>query len=837
MVHGFNSGRETAWGLFPSLILDDPDFADFNLHRFGYPTHLLGQVSDIRDQGELLASFLRQTLVAYHSTVLVGHSIGGLVVLHALLSIERQDVTLLLDRNVKVVTFGTPFAGVQNAAMLRVLGNAQVEDVEALNKHLYRLKQEWEQRFNTIERPGEKAPRVPIYAYYGTEDGFVLPASACGGPSKTCEAVDGDHNTMVKPIHREHLAYQKLRMIAVETSPRARPTLPGKIGIWVARMLGDNDVSRAQGSIIENLRTHVARETELKSMLEVRELPYTITGSTDEEEEMEAERLGRQYNATVLVWGKITGLFKSDEFHPKVMLVARTGITSEPLRLPPITETLQQQAQMSSPPGTIGLPPEPIREPVQLARLVIAFTYIEQQKWSEAAEQFKQFIESGMSAAVKVPDVYFYIGFVNNNVHAKTGSSESLQAAKEAYLQALKGHIQDGAWDKYAGAQNNLGLTFRIFAGRGVAPEENLLLSINTFQEAASRFKGQQNWSGYALTQNNLGITYGVLAERGVAPEQNLLLSISAFQEANLHYKNQEDWAGYTMVKNNLALVHRMLAGRGVKPDENLQISFAALLESAKFRADQGDWAGYAEVQSNLGMVYGALAGRGIEPKQNLKLSIAAIEEAARYFKEQQNSAGYAVVQNNLGVTYSTMARQGVEPRENLRYSIGAYREAAQSYRNQENWADYAGVQINLGLAYRALAELDFEAEQNLELSIAALQQAICHFKAQENWAGYAIAQNGLGMAYGTLVERNVAPERNFPLCIAAIHEAANHFKNQENWAGCAMAQNNLGLAYRLLAGRGIEPKENFHFSISALQGAAQSYKKQEDWAGLSCTP
>src|SRR5262249_3466773 len=122
-VHGFNSSKDQAWGQLLTLLLNDPDFSDFNFHRFGYPTKILGQVSDIQDQGELLASFLRETLPDYRSTVLVGHSMGGLVIMHALLSLEGQDQNLVSSGDLKVLTFGTPYLGVENTNVLQFLFN------------------------------------------------------------------------------------------------------------------------------------------------------------------------------------------------------------------------------------------------------------------------------------------------------------------------------------------------------------------------------------------------------------------------------------------------------------------------------------------------------------------------------------------------------------------------------------------------------------------------------------------------------------------------------------------------------------------------------------------
>lgn len=557
-------------GRFPSLLMNDPDFTDFNLHSFGYPTSLTGQVSDLRDQGELLASFLREeTLPSYRSTVLVGHSIGGLVVLHALLSLDKHDPNLLLEADVKVLTFGTPFVGVQNAGTLRVLGNAQAKDVEALNKHLHRLKKDWEQRFNRTAEPGQNTPQVPIYAYYGTEDGFVVEASACGGPAKTCEPVDGDHITIVKPLDREHLAYKKLRAKALGATLKVPPTPRERIGIWVARVLGDNEIRGAQGSIVENLRDHIAREPELKQAVEIRELPVSIAGNTDYEEKIEADRLGKQYNAAILVWGKITGVFKPDEFRAKVMLVKRVGITSEPVHLSKVTEASLQQAQMSSPPGIVGLPVESVREPVQLARVVIAFTFLEQEKWAEAARQFQIFIESGLSPALKVPDVYFYAGFVNYKTHENTGSPELLGRAKETYLKALAGYQQEGTWDQYAAVQNNLGLIYRVLAERGVEPEQNLQRSVDALKEAARLRKEQQNWAKYAGALFNLGLTQEMRATEGPDRRMSLAAARTAYEEALSFFAQARlnEWEAEAATR--LKSVLQALIAQGVDVEKN----------------------------------------------------------------------------------------------------------------------------------------------------------------------------------------------------------------------------------------------------------------------------
>ena len=649
-VHGFNSSKEGAWGQFPDLVKDDSDnFDAYNIHLFGYPSKGCRNVNDIQDEGEYLASFLKETLPAYESTVLMGHSMGGLVILHALLALDQSNFELINHAEIKVLTFATPHSGVEGAGVLSLLcADTQAGDMEALNTKLFRLKEGWRLRFNRIHKLGEReTPQVPLFAFRGRDDHFVTEASACGDSVTSCEVVDGDHISIVKPTTRQNLAYLKLKALA--KTPKVKPTAKEKVGIWVAR-IGGTAGQGAQGNIVENLKDHIARESELRHVVEIRELPVSIEGSTDDEEKIEAERLGKQYNAAVLVWGKITGLFTPDEFHPRVMLVARAGLTTESVRLSPVTVASHQRAQMSAPPGIVGLPGESIREPVQLARFVTAFTFFEQERWTEAARQFQEFIKGGLSS-LKIPDVYFYAGYANMKTYEKMGSLDLLERAKENYLKALAGYQQEGSQALYTNIQNNLGLVYEALAERGVEPKQNFQRSLAALEEAARLDKEQENWAGYARDQNNLGATYRELAERGVAPKENLQHALDALEEAARLDKKYEDWTAYARDQNNLALTYRTLAVHGVAPKENLQRSLAALEEAARLAKEQQHWAGYAKVQANLGATYRELAKRSIEPEQNLRRSLAPLEEAARLLKEQQNWAGYAKVQTNLGLT------------------------------------------------------------------------------------------------------------------------------------------------------------------------------------------
>lgn len=142
--------------------------------------------------------------------------------MHALLSLERDHFVILNEQDLRVLTFGTPYIGVENTELLPPFcKNKQTEDMAVLNDGLHELAREWTQRFNQkLNTVGKPTPQVPLYTFCGKRDLFVTKISACGY-AKICEVVDGDHYSIVKPITREHLAYKKLERISSEPPQKA----------------------------------------------------------------------------------------------------------------------------------------------------------------------------------------------------------------------------------------------------------------------------------------------------------------------------------------------------------------------------------------------------------------------------------------------------------------------------------------------------------------------------------------------------------------------------------------------------------------------------------------
>lgn len=237
-VHGFNSSKDEAWGSFIPLIKGDKGFDEYDIRSYGYPQQLCGQTNDIRDVGEHLKSILMEELPRYDTTIFVAHSMGGLVVLNALLELESSNFKLVSSKHLLVMSLATPYYGAKMASFFGTLcPNPQGEAMQVLHNEGARLVKEWQKRFN---KPAVEVDRrtaiIPVYPFYGLGDELVTQASACGISPGICDGIDGDHKSIAKPLGRMHLTYTKLKSMKDKTGIR---TISPSNQIAEPRMLYD----------------------------------------------------------------------------------------------------------------------------------------------------------------------------------------------------------------------------------------------------------------------------------------------------------------------------------------------------------------------------------------------------------------------------------------------------------------------------------------------------------------------------------------------------------------------------------------------------------------------
>jgi Putative serine esterase (DUF676) len=222
-AHGFDSSKDEAWGSFIPLIKADKGFDDYDILSYGYPQQVCFQTNDIRDVGAHLKSDLTVELPNYDTAIFVGHSMGGLVVLHALLELGGSNAELISNKRLRVMSLGTPYYG---ASMASIFGpycpNRQGEAMKVLADEGGRLVHDWQQR-----------GKIPVYPFYGFRDGLVRPTSACGVAPDICESLDGDHETIAKPLDREHLTYKKLQVMKEKAETKTVPPSEQRIlNVW-----------------------------------------------------------------------------------------------------------------------------------------------------------------------------------------------------------------------------------------------------------------------------------------------------------------------------------------------------------------------------------------------------------------------------------------------------------------------------------------------------------------------------------------------------------------------------------------------------------------------------
>jgi pimeloyl-ACP methyl ester carboxylesterase len=237
-VPGFNSSKDEAWGSFIPLIKKDKSFNEYDIYSYGYPQQLCGQKNDIRDVGAHLKSILMEELPRYNTTIFVAHSMGGLVVLNALLELESSNFKLVSNKRLLVMSLGTPYYGAKMAGLFGALcPNPQGEAMQVLKKEGARLLQDWQQRFNKPEAEADRrTAKIPVHPFYGLNDELVEQASACGIGPGICESLDGDHASIAKPLNREHLTYKKLQSMKDKAGIK---TIPPSNSIAELRMLDD----------------------------------------------------------------------------------------------------------------------------------------------------------------------------------------------------------------------------------------------------------------------------------------------------------------------------------------------------------------------------------------------------------------------------------------------------------------------------------------------------------------------------------------------------------------------------------------------------------------------
>jgi pimeloyl-ACP methyl ester carboxylesterase len=113
-VHGILGSHSTTWGEFLNLVNTDPDLPVLDILNWGYNSGMLpGSYQDVQTEGDSLIGNLKANIREDNLIFLVGHSMGGLVILSGLTTwIRKEHAHRHPVNNVdRIVLYATPLNG------------------------------------------------------------------------------------------------------------------------------------------------------------------------------------------------------------------------------------------------------------------------------------------------------------------------------------------------------------------------------------------------------------------------------------------------------------------------------------------------------------------------------------------------------------------------------------------------------------------------------------------------------------------------------------------------------------------------------------------------------
>ncbi|MEZ9471114.1 esterase/lipase family protein [Vibrio lentus] len=204
-VHGFYGGKDT-WGKFPELLKST---ADCSVSLYGFDSSYIpffGNSTSVHQLAEGLLSELKANkCFDVEDLILVGHSLGGLVIRQLLLNLEMKKT----QHNItKVAFFGVPHDGSGFANLVSNLPLLRCNKLRALNKDgtfIEQLNDQWSY--------ANLNSKFEIMSVVGGKDAIVSSNSAKSiFRSHEVETnIDAGHVNLVKPKDENDLSFKLLK--------------------------------------------------------------------------------------------------------------------------------------------------------------------------------------------------------------------------------------------------------------------------------------------------------------------------------------------------------------------------------------------------------------------------------------------------------------------------------------------------------------------------------------------------------------------------------------------------------------------------------------------------
>jgi tetratricopeptide (TPR) repeat protein len=265
--------------------------------------------------------------------------------------------------------------------------------------------------------------------------------------------------------------------------------------------------------------------------------------------------------------------------------------------------------------------------------------------------------------------------------------------------------------------------------------------------EVRSRTVSLLDW---AMTQYQLGNALQVLGRRksGTAKLEE---AVAAYREA-LKERTRErvplEWAA---TQNSLAGALQALGEREsgtAKLEEAVAIYREALKERTRERVPL-DW---AATQNNLAVAL-KLIGQREEGTAKLEHAITAYRQVLKEWTRERVPLDWAMTQNNLGTALRALGERESGTAK-LEEAVAAYREALKERTRERVPLYWATTQNNLGTALRALGERE-SGTAKLEEAVAAYREALKERTRERVPLDWAVTFGNQGVALMYLAERS----------------------------------------------------------------------------------
>lgn len=221
-VHGFLS-KPVVWKSFIDRLQADKDFPaeQYSFVTFQYPTEFFEwdprkRIAKINDLGSNLGVFL-DARCPDSTLILVGHSMGGLVIQSLLAQKIGNSFGESLARIRSVVLFATPNRGSVILSDTRSLlshfrSNPQEEDLRVLNPDVAANSRVIEQSILDASVVSKTSCPIPFHVYWGSNDNIVSEVSA-RGPFLEATCLQGGHSEIIQcdPKNPDDLNYAALK--------------------------------------------------------------------------------------------------------------------------------------------------------------------------------------------------------------------------------------------------------------------------------------------------------------------------------------------------------------------------------------------------------------------------------------------------------------------------------------------------------------------------------------------------------------------------------------------------------------------------------------------------